>query len=116
LHFFCRFQKLLKEEYALSNELKSLKITCDDWNRAVSPSVLKPPVRRVSKFYISNTDSNKEVSEEIFASKCYDYSIILQLQLILPLSFPLPSFSWAFQCWNGWPVVIILTKGHSVVV
>jgi hypothetical protein len=60
--FFCRFQKLLKEEYALSNELKTLEIKYDDWNRALSPSVLKPPVRRVSKLYISNTESNKEVS------------------------------------------------------
>jgi len=62
LYFFCRFQKLLKEEYALSNELKSLESKYNDWNRAVSPSVLKPPVRRVSKLYTSNTDSNEEVS------------------------------------------------------
>jgi hypothetical protein len=60
--FFCRFKELLEEEYALSNELKSLENKHDDWNWAVSPSVPKPPVRRVSTLYVSNTDSTKEVS------------------------------------------------------
>jgi hypothetical protein len=66
-----RVQKLLEEELALSNDLKNLEKKYDDWSQAVDQSLLKPPVRSISKTYISNTDNTREVSCKAFSFNCH---------------------------------------------
>ncbi|PNF30779.1 hypothetical protein B7P43_G06189 [Cryptotermes secundus] len=55
-----RFGKLLEEECTLTHDLNNLENKYVDWSQAVKPSLLKLPVRTVSKSYISNTDNIKE--------------------------------------------------------
>jgi hypothetical protein len=80
--YLYRFQKLLEEELALSSDLKNLENKYDDWSQAVDPSLLKPPVRSISKSYISNTDNTREVSYKAFSFKCLELIII-----IIPVTF-----------------------------
>jgi hypothetical protein len=62
-----RFQILLEEECVLTHDLNNLENRYDDWSQAVKPSLLKLPVRSVSKSYISDPDNTKEASYRTFA-------------------------------------------------
>jgi glutathione peroxidase-family protein len=75
------FRKLLEEECALTHDLNNLENRYEDWSQAVKPSLLKLPVRSVSKSYISNTDNIKEVSYETFAFKCLDFIITVTITI-----------------------------------
>lgn len=76
-----RFGKLLEEECTLTHDLNNLENKYIDWSQAVKPSLLKLPVRTVSKSYISNTDNIKEVSYKTFAFKCLDFIITVTITI-----------------------------------
>ncbi|XP_069672123.1 coiled-coil domain-containing protein 112-like isoform X2 [Periplaneta americana] len=54
-----RFQKLIEEEWALSNEIQMLEHKYN-WSQDINTSMLKPPVRSSSKSYTSNNDNTRE--------------------------------------------------------
>jgi hypothetical protein len=88
-----RFQKLLEEERGLTHDLNNLEDKCDDWSQAVKPSLLKLPVRSVSKSYISNTDNTKEVSYKTFALLCLDFIITVTISATTVVTIAIVPFS-----------------------
>jgi hypothetical protein len=100
-----RFRKLLEEECALTYDLNNLENKCDDWSQAVKPSLLKLPVRSVSKSYISNTDNIKKVSYKI-AFRCSDFIVTVTITItaativtITIVLFSLPISGLVDQLW-----------------
>jgi hypothetical protein len=101
-----RLQKLLEEECALTHDLNNLENKYGDWSQALKPSLLKLPVRSVSKSYISNTDNTKEVNYKTSAFKCLDFidtgtvtisaAIIVTITIVL---FNLPISGLVDQLW-----------------
>jgi hypothetical protein len=113
--FLYRLQKLLEEECALTHDLKHLENKYD-WSQAVKPSLLKLPVRSVSKSYISNTDNATEVSYKTVAFKCLDFIITVTITISAAAIVTITIFLLSLQILGlVWPVVGILTKLHIVV-